>query len=168
MNPFQNVSFDSVEELLDFLPLGERKIVEQLREIVFACIPDTKEKLSYNVPFYYRHTRICFIWPGSVPWGGVKEGVLFGFCKGHQLSNSSDLETGTRKSVFTKTFHTSKEIDREKVSQLLYEAVWIDEEVRKEKTTRQAKKHQCFRVRLNQNRMPINSSRPKMARISSS
>ena len=133
MNPFQNISFSSVEELLDFLPSGERRMVGHLREIVFACIPDVKEKLSYNVPFYYRHTRICFIWPGSVPWGGVKEGVLFGFCKGHRLSDVSYLETGTRKNVYTKTFFTTKEIDREKVSRLLYEAVWIDEEDRKAK-----------------------------------
>lgn len=128
MNPFQNVSFETVEEMLEYLPASERKLVEVLRGIVFDCIPDAREKLGYNVPFYYRHSRICFIWPGSVPWGNVKEGVLFGFCKGHRLSNVAYLDMGTRKQVFTKTFFTTREINKEKLSQLLYEAVWIDEE----------------------------------------
>ncbi len=131
MNPFQNVSFGTVEEMLDYIPPEERKVVEQLREIVLDCLPVAKEKLSYNVPFYYCHSRICFIWPGSVPWGGIKEGVLFGFCKGHLLSDVDYLDKGTRKNVFTKTFHTTKEINREALSQLLYEAAWIDEEEKK-------------------------------------
>lgn len=139
MNPFQNVSFNSVEELLEFLPPEEQKIVEQLRKIIFTCIPDAEEKLSYNVPFYYRHTRICFIWPGSVPWGGIREGVQLGLCKGHRLSDIGYLETGTRKHVFTKTFFNTKEIDLEKISQLLFEAVWVDEEDRKGKKSRKPK-----------------------------
>ena len=141
MNPLQNISFTSVEELLEFLPPGELKIVEQLREIIFTCIPDATEKLSYNVPFYYRHTRICFIWPASMPWGGISEGVQLGFCKGHLLSESSYLERGTRKSVFTKTFFATKEIDRDAVSQLLYEAAWIDEEDKKRKLAKKGRKH---------------------------
>lgn len=127
--------------MLDFLPPDEEKIVAQLREIIFSCLSDAKEKLSYNVPFYYRHSRICFIWPGSIPWGGINKGVLLGFCEGHLLSDTSYLETGTRKSVFTKTFYTTKEIDREVISQLLFEAVWIDEEERKRKRAKKVKKY---------------------------
>lgn len=126
--PPQTISFDSVDAFLEFLPPHERAIVMQLREIIFACLPDATEKLSYNVPFYHRHARICFIWPGSVPWGGIKEGVLLGFCKGHLLSDVSELEGGSRKQVYTKTFHSTREIDREMLSRLLYEAAWIDDE----------------------------------------
>ena len=133
MKAFQNVSFTSVEELLNYLSPEERKLVEQLREIVFACIPDAKEKLAYNVPYYYRHSRICFIWPGSVPWGGIRKGVLLGFCQGHLLSDSHYLEKGERKNVYAKTFFTTRDIDREKISRLLYEAVWIEEEAKKQK-----------------------------------
>ena len=140
MNPFQNVSFSTVEELLETLPPEERKLVEQLRAIVFACIPDAAEKLSYNVPFYYRHTRICFIWPGSVPWGGIKEGVMLGFCKGNRLTDIGYLDKGGRKSVFTKTFYTTKEINRETISQLLYEAVSIDEDDNRAKRQKKAGK----------------------------
>ena len=136
MNQFQPFSFSSVNEFLDYLPPGELKIVECLREIIFQCLPDAKEKLVYNVPFYYRHSRICYIWPGAVPWGGTREGVVLGFCKGNLLSDSRYLERGTRKYIYTKTFYQLKDINREMVTQLLYEAIVIDEEEKKRKPVR--------------------------------
>ena len=129
------IQFERVEEFLDYLSLHQLKIVEMLRKIIFDCIPDAKEKLSYNVPFYYRHSRICFIWPGEVPWGRVKkEGVEIGFCKGHLLSDPSYLNKGSRKEVYIKTFYQTKDIDTETLRLLLYEAVLVDEAgVRKRK-----------------------------------
>lgn len=129
MNRFQDVGFRTVGEFLDYLPPNELKIVERLRELVFECIPDAKEKLAYNTPFYYRHARIVFIWPAAVPWGKTrKQGVELGFCKGHLLSDPSYLNTGNRKEVYIKTFYHTKDIDTDTVRQLLYEAVVIDEE----------------------------------------
>ncbi|MEI6947571.1 DUF1801 domain-containing protein [Paraflavisolibacter sp. H34] len=137
MNPFQNVNFQSVNEFLHYLPEEELVMVELLRELTLECIPGVKEKLAYNVPFYYRYSRICFIWPGSVPWGkNTKPGVEFGFCKGHLLSDPGYLNKGTRKEVYIKTFFTPKEIDRPALRQLLYEAVLIDEETRKSKNVK--------------------------------
>lgn len=131
MNPFHTIDFRSVGEFLDYLPPHELAIVERLRALVFQCMPDAKEKLAYNVPFYYRHGRICFIWPGSVPWGKTpKQGVELGFCKGHLLSDPSYLNKGTRKEVYIKTFLNTREIDTEILRQLLYEAVVVDEETR--------------------------------------
>lgn len=130
----QDVDFRNVEDLLAFLPDDEEKIAVRLREIILECIPDAKEKLSYNVPFYSRFTRICYIWPGSVPWGGkTKQGVDIGFCRGNLLSDVSYLDKGKRKQVFTKTFYSTKEIDLEMLRQLLYEAVVVDEEQSKKK-----------------------------------
>lgn len=140
MNQFQPISFDTVAEMLAYIPLEEQKIVEQLRLIVLDCIPGVKEKLAYNVPFYYRQSRICYIWPGSVPWGKVKEGVSFGLCRGDLLTNASYLEAGERKQVYTKTFTSIRDIDREKLSQLLYEAVWIDAEEKKHRRLKRAGK----------------------------
>lgn len=141
MNPYQHLSFASVEEMLAYLPAEECKVVEVLREIVLSCLPQAKEKLAYNVPFYYQHSRLCFIWPGSVPWGSIKEGVLIGFCKGHLLSDASYLDMGNRKNVFTKKFNATREINREKLEQLLYETAWIDEEEKKRKRNEKVKKH---------------------------
>ena len=128
MKQFQTVLFQNINEFLAFLPQEELNVLEQLREIVLNCIPDVKEKLAYNVPFYYRHSRICFIWPGSVQWGKTeKKGVELGFCKGYLLSDPSYLEKGGRKEVFIKTFYKAKEVDADTVAQLIYEAVVIDE-----------------------------------------
>ena len=128
MSKFQPIRFSSVNELLDYLPPDELKLVERLQSLVLECIPDATEKLSYNVPYYYRHARICYIWPGSVPWGKtVKQGVELGFCKGHRLADPGYLERGTRKEVYTKTFYSTRDIDAATIRQLLYEAVAIDD-----------------------------------------
>ena len=57
-NPFQAVAFNTVEECLAYLPHEQLQLVEQLRALVLECIPHCKEKLAYNVPFYYGHSRI--------------------------------------------------------------------------------------------------------------
>ncbi len=131
----QNVKFDSVEEFLNYLPDKERKIVDLLRPVILDCIPDCIEKLSYNVPYYYRHYRICFIWPSAVPWGNVKlEGVQLGFCNGNLLDdNINYLERGDRKQVYIKTFQDVKEIDIDLVRTNVYDAVDVDEQLRKGK-----------------------------------
>ncbi|WP_207436340.1 DUF1801 domain-containing protein [Sabulibacter ruber] len=128
MEPDEIQKFDIIEELLAFLPLQERILVEQLRQTILECLPQCSEKLSYNVPFYVGHTRICFIWPASVPWGKVKpNGVQLGFCNGNLLQDETQyLERGNRKQVFTKTFFHVKELDFDLIRVLLYEAGEVD------------------------------------------
>lgn len=129
-NKFQHVDFSNVTEFLYYLPPDHLSIVEVLRALVFECIPDVKEKLSYNVPFYHRHARICFIWPSSIQWGGTQRaGVDLGFCKGYLLADPSYLDIGNRKEIYVKTFHSVKDIDHYTLRQLLYEAVVIDDEL---------------------------------------
>ncbi|HYF30669.1 MAG TPA: DUF1801 domain-containing protein [Chitinophagaceae bacterium] len=128
-NKFQDVDFRNINDFVDYLPEDHLKIVEALRSLVLECIPDAVEKLSYNVPFYHRFGRICFIWPSSVQWGPPRRtGVDIGFCRGDLLSDPSYLDIGNRKQVYVKTFHHPREIDYEQLRQLLYEAVVIDEE----------------------------------------
>lgn len=98
-------------------------------------IPQCREKLSYNVPYYYRHSRICFIWPGAVPWGKTTTGVTFGFCNGHLLTDDTGyLEKGSRKQVFTKIYHDVREIDPDILRAFLYEAAEIDNSLWRKKT----------------------------------
>lgn len=120
------MKFSSLEECFDFIPEHEMKIVQALRKIIFQCIPDVTEQLKYNTPFYKRIRNICYIWPGSIAWGKTREGVQLGFWNGYLLSDDGYLEKGTRKQVFWKTFYHIHEIDAEKISALLYEAVMLD------------------------------------------
>lgn len=125
MNRFQPVDFQDLDDLYEFLPDDELRLVKTLRSLVYECIPEVKEKLSYNVPFFRLKKTVCFIWPGSVPWGSTFEGVQFGFTQGHLLSDDGYLEVGKRKFVRIKTFTRLTENDLEKLRSLLFEAQLI-------------------------------------------
>lgn len=127
-NRFQPFSFDSVEEFLDFLPREELEIVEALRGIIFDSLPDVREKLAYNVPFYYLRKRICFIWPAAVPWGAVpRDGVEFGLTSGHLVEDPTGyMELGSRKQVSIRIFHKPADIDPARIRELLSSAAEVD------------------------------------------
>lgn len=132
-NKFQNVDFDGIEDFLDYLPEDERQMVDILREIILDSIPDVKEKLSYNVPFYSRYSNICFLWPASVPWGNhQQEGVRLGFTKGYLINDDMGyLDKGARKQVYTKDFSNAQEIETDMVRAYIFEAVLVDEKAKK-------------------------------------
>lgn len=129
MNKFQPMQFRSVEEFLDYLPENELVVVEYLRRLIYDCIPGVREKLAYNVPFFYGHSRICFIWPAAVPWGKVPQnGIKLGFCKGHLLNDElAYLELEHRKEVSWKTFFEVPVQDEDILKTYLFEAAAIDE-----------------------------------------
>lgn len=124
----QNVQFGSVEEMLEFLPDDERMMTERLRKLIFDCVPNITEKLSYNVPFYKLHKGLFFIWPSSILWGQKKgTGVRFGFQQGYLLTDELEyLNKGDRKQVYWRDFLTLKDIDPELLRTYIFEAVMID------------------------------------------
>lgn len=112
---------------------NEKRVVSLLRNIVLSTAPDFEEKISYGVPYYFRRTRVCFIWPASVK-SGPPSGVQLGFCKGYLLSNEQRLlESGGRKEVYTLTFHAVKEIQPALIKEIVHEAIILDEETAKVK-----------------------------------
>ena len=127
MNKIQKLAFRNVGDFLDYLPEDELAVVECLRELVLEALPEVKEKLSYNVPFYYRHRRICYIWPASVPWGKVSAGVTLGFCQGHLLVDDDYLCRSDRKNVATVNFRSVSQVDIQKIQDLLWQAAAIDD-----------------------------------------
>lgn len=130
MGNTQGIEFKTLDEFMDYLPEEELELVLFLRKIILECMPDCKEKLAYNVPFYYRHSRICYIWPASIPWGKVENGVAIGFCKGVSfLDEIFETEKFSSKLTFTSV----KEIDVAFLKQQIYEAIIIDEQIVKAK-----------------------------------
>lgn len=129
----QNISFDTVEDFLEFLPVDELRIVNVLRMLVLDCMPDAIEKLSFNVPFYKRHKTVCFIWPASVFWGSKKtyEGVRFGFANGYLMQDEIGyLNKGDRKQIYWRDFTSVSEIDVSLLRAYLFEAMMIDDETK--------------------------------------
>jgi len=115
-------------ELFSYLPGEEKIIVDVLRQIILSAYPGyIKEKISYNVPFFYANKGIAIIWPASIPGGGIKHGVLLGFWYGNKLCDIDNyLTRGTNKQVFYKIFQTANEIDDKPILALLEEAVKLD------------------------------------------
>lgn len=106
----------------------EQLVTDVLRSLVADSLPAyCKEKLSFNVPYFYGKKGICIIWPASIPRGGIKKGVLFGFWYGNRLRDKDRYLThGTNKQIFYKIYYKAEEIDQEVVVQLLGEAVEVD------------------------------------------
>ena len=70
-----NPKIKSILQLYDAIPEHERIMVDVLRAIITENLPAyCKEKISYQVPFFYGHKGICIIWPSAIPRGGGEGG----------------------------------------------------------------------------------------------
>jgi Domain of unknown function (DU1801) len=128
MSQQSSIKIRSLVQLFDLLSENERIITDVLRQIVLENLPpNCKEKISFNVPYFYGKKGICIIWPSTIPRGGIKKGVLFGFWYGNKLNDVDRYLThGTNKQIFYKIFLSPDEIDEPAIVQLLKEAVRID------------------------------------------
>ena len=122
------IKIRSILDLYAVLPENERIITDVLRQIIIDNLPSTcKEKISFNVPFFYGRKGICIIWPAAIPGGGIKKGVLLGFWYGNRLNDVDKYLThGTNKQIFYKIFKAPEEIDEAAIVKLLKEAVRVD------------------------------------------
>ena len=118
----------SLLHLFEILPENERIIVDVLRQIILENLPVyCREKISYNVPFFYGNKGICIVWPSTIPRGGIKEGVLLGFWYGNKLIDADNYLThGTNKQIFYKIYKSVEDIDENAIVKLLKEAVRLD------------------------------------------
>lgn len=120
----------SLVQLFDLLPENERIITDVLRQIILDHLPSyCKEKISFNVPYFYGHKGICIVWPATIPRGGIKTGVLLGYWYGNKLIDANQYLThGTNKQIFYKIFQTPEEIDEVPIAKLLKEAIELDQQ----------------------------------------
>jgi hypothetical protein len=118
----------SLVQLYNILPDNERLILDILRQLVIETLPKyCKEKISFNVPYFYGNKGICIIWPASIPRGGITEGVLFGFWQGKHLKDVDNYLThGTNKKIYYKIFKTPAQINIRALKKLLKEAIEFD------------------------------------------
>src|ERR1700712_3373859 len=108
----EQLKIKSALHLYEILPPDERIIVDVLRQIISAHLPvNCKEKISYNVPFFYGKKGICIVWPATIPRGGIKKGVLLGFWYGNRLKDGDNYLThGTNKQIFYKIYQSFEDI----------------------------------------------------------
>ena len=123
----------TIEEFIYDLPKDEREISSRLRDIILNTAPDFEEKFSYDVPYFFRHRRVCCIWPASSA-GGPRRGVFIGLCRGNLLSNQQGIiEMGNRKRYGLIRYYDVKETKEDLLIEILQEAILIDEELAKKK-----------------------------------
>ena len=130
-----NPKIKSILHLYDTIPEHERIIVDVLRAIVAEQLPAyCKEKISYQVPYFYGNKGICIIWPAVIPRGGIKKGVLLGFWYGNKLTDVDNYLThGSNKQIFYKIYNDVEEINVKAIIKLLKEAGKLDGQWVKEK-----------------------------------
>ncbi|MBP6813080.1 MAG: DUF1801 domain-containing protein [Saprospiraceae bacterium] len=116
--------FDS---FLDALLPGEQAICLRIRNLILQNFPTLKETWAYGAPFYKGRKRVCFLYPSSLPYSGVKEGVNFGFNRGNLLSNEQGLlHLGERKEVAYIAVLAEKDVQEALFLEILHEAVILD------------------------------------------
>jgi len=103
-------------------------VVDVLRQIILDYLPAyCKEKISYNVPYFYGKKGMAIIWPASIPRGGIKSGVLLGFWQGYLLEDVDNYLThGTNKKIFYKIYQSVEDIDEAAIRKLLVETIALD------------------------------------------
>ncbi len=116
--------FDS---FLDALSSSEQAICLRIRDLILQNFPNLRETWAYGAPFYKGRSRVCFLYPASLPYSGVKEGVNFGFNRGNLLSNEHGLlNLENRKEVAYIAVLTEKDVREELFLEILHEAIILD------------------------------------------
>lgn len=118
-------NFDS---FLDALTTEEQAICLRIRDLILQNFPELKETWAYGAPYFSGRARICFLYPASLPYSGVKTGVNFGFTKAYLLSNVQGLLVmGDRKEVGYIPVLAEKDVNEILFLEILHEAVLLDE-----------------------------------------
>ena len=125
-----SIKIKSVSHLYAVLPEDERITVDVLRQIIKAHLPPhCREKISFNVPYFYGNKGICIVYPAFIPRGGIEKGVLLGFWHGNRLRDTDRyLTRGTNKQIFYKIYESVGQINEKAIAKLLKEAVRLDED----------------------------------------
>lgn len=122
--------FKDFESFFESLPPSEQAICYRMRHLIRENFPELKEKFSYGAPFYHLNSRICFLYPASLPYSGIASGVSFGLNRGHLLSNEHGLlDIGERKEVAYIRLLQESDIREDLFLEILHEAVLIDAEM---------------------------------------
>ncbi len=116
--------FDS---FLDDLNPSERTICLFLKQLIQLNFPELTVTWGYGVPYFKGRKRIFFLYPASMPYSGIQEGVNLGFTRGYQLSNDHGLiQMGQRKEVGYICLTHLANISSEQLLEILHEAILLD------------------------------------------
>lgn len=118
------------EGYYESLNSNRRQLAFHLQGLIMAAAPGMEESLSYKIPFFSRHKKICYL-------SHNKEGMYLGFLKGHQMSLANGLlSMQGRKQVASVSYRSVEDVDESMLYEVLQEALLLDEiavEIRKQR-----------------------------------
>jgi len=110
----------AVDEFVNRLPEGIRALAKRLRKIILTSSEQITEQVKHKIPFYYYKGQLCYINP-------FDDRVVLGFSRGADMPDEHGLLKGNQKTVRHAVFYPDAEIDEEKVRNLIYEALIVNE-----------------------------------------
>lgn len=113
-------SSNAVDKYLSHLPEGIRNLSEYLRNIILTASGQVEEHLKHNIPFYYYKGKLCYINP-------FDDRVILGFSRGADMPDEHSMLKGSQKTVRHAVFYPGSEIDEEKIRNLIFEALIVNE-----------------------------------------
>ncbi|MEM7660235.1 MAG: DUF1801 domain-containing protein [Bacteroidota bacterium] len=113
----------SVESYIASQDPEVQPLYEALHEFILQQ-GELETKLSYKIPFYYRHSWVCYLSPRKA--GGIE----VGFPRGNELSNEQGILVARgRKQVRSVDIPTEADIPWEALREIIQEALFLDETV---------------------------------------
>ena len=121
-NPVSSMinSSKAVDEFVSRLPEGIKDLAERLRKIILTSSEQITEQVNHKIPFYYYKGQLCFINP-------FDDRVVLGFSRGADLPDEHSMLKGNQKTVRHSVFYPNAAIDEEKIRNLIYEALIVNE-----------------------------------------
>ncbi len=113
--------YSGVERFMDQHEDPQREVMLYLHHLLISTYNLT-DKIRYKIPFYYNKSWICYLNP-------LKNGVVeFAFVRGNELSNHQGiLEHKGRKQVYSVEIINVLQMPKEKIIEIIQEAILLDE-----------------------------------------
>ncbi|MEL6670636.1 MAG: DUF1801 domain-containing protein [Bacteroidota bacterium] len=119
-----------VEEFFLEQDTPTRRVMEYLHAM-FTSQPGVYAQIRYRVPFFYRHSWICYMNPQK------KGGMELCFLYGQLLSNEQGLlDKKDRKQVSGITIYRTEDMPAEAILEVFQEALILDEMMAEQKKKR--------------------------------
>ena len=105
------------------LPVSDNQMEIILRlDGLFSEMPGIEVKKRFKIPFYYRHSWVCYLNPIK------KDGVELCFLKGLEMSNhDGKLQSKGRKMVAGISIYSASEIGQDSILDHFNEALILEE-----------------------------------------
>lgn len=110
---------ESVGDWIERQPSPQREILAELRRLIQETAPGLEEKVKWSAPWYEGNDNVVYL--ASQP-----KYATFGVCNGAQLSDRGELLQGTGKGMRHVKVHSLDDELRERLEELLEEAVAYD------------------------------------------